>query len=122
MDGRSTGERQSGEREETRGEWVDGFLVVRASSSFVSLEKRSPNERFIQSFIHSRTHSLVGGWWCYPTEGTRARAMTTVATRTRAIGGVRTRENARRRRSRMSIARVKAGDGDETGRMTTTRG
>ena len=33
MDGRSTGERQSGEREETRGEWVDGFLVVRASSS-----------------------------------------------------------------------------------------
>ena len=115
MDGRSTGERQSGEREETRGEWVDGFLVVRASSSFVSLEKRSPNERFIQSFIHSRTHSLVGGWWCYPTEGTRARAMTTVATRTRAIGGVRTRENARRRRSWMSIARVKAGDGDETG-------
>jgi len=115
MDGRSTGERQSGEREETRGEWVDGFLVVRASSSFVSLEKRSPNERFIHSFIHSLTHSFVGGWWCYPTAGTRARAMTTVVTRTRAIGGVRTRENARRRRSWMSIARVTAGDGDETG-------
>ena len=114
MDGRSTGERQSGEREETRGEWVDGFLVVRASSSFVSLEKRSPNERFIH---HSVTHALIRSWvgGGYPTEGTRARAMTTVATRTRAIGGVRTRENARRRRSRMSIARVKAGDGDETG-------
>ena len=62
MDGRSTGERQSGEREETRGEWVDGFLVVRASSSFVSLEKRSPNERTIHSFIHSLTHSFARGW------------------------------------------------------------
>ena len=38
-----------------------------------------------------------------------------VVTPTRAMTGVRMREGAHRRRSRTTIARVKAGDGDEKG-------
>ena len=114
------GERQSGERTSgdlrcgaREGERVDGFLVVRDSSRGRGVRTI---DSFIHAFIHSSAHPLawVGGW-CYPTAGTSARAMMGVVTPTRAMTGVRMREGAHRRRSRTTIARVKADDGDEKG-------
>ena len=112
--------RAANERAETFGAGRERERGSTDFSSFVIPREGEVSERSIHSFTHSFIHppTLWRGWvggWCYPTAGTSARAMMGVVTPTRAMTGVRMREGAHRRRSRTTIARVKADDGDEKG-------